>query len=59
MSGRNSASFLSCTEMRWSSAGVAQDVVMGSGNLVSIFDVYLIIDTCTIPSLVKFRSMPR
>ena len=59
VSGRNSAAFLSCTDKRWSAAGVAQDVVIGLGNLVSIFHVYLIIDTCTIPSLVKLKSMLR
>ena len=59
VSGRNSALLSSRTEQRWSAAGVAQDVVMGSGNSVSIFDVYLIIDTCAILSLVKLKSIPR
>ena len=43
---------LSCTEKRWSAAGVAHNVVMGSENSESIFDMYFIIDTCTIPFLV-------
>ena len=59
VSGRDLALLFSCTEKRRSAAGVAQDVVMGLGNLVSIFDVYLIIDTFAIPSLVKLKSMPR
>ena len=59
VSGRNLASLSSHTEKRWYAAGVAQDVVMGSGNPVSIFVVYLIIDTCAILSLVKLKSMSR
>ncbi len=58
-SDRNLA-LLSSRTVKWGSApGVAQDVVMGSGKLVSIFDVYVIIDTCAIPSVAKLRSMPR
>ncbi len=40
---------------RWGCEGCSD----GLGKLVSIFDVYVIIDTCAIPSVAKLRSMPR